>query len=270
MESNTKIAVLSLSGGMDSTCLLVHLLSLGYEVHCISFDYGQKHVVELNCARESIRYLRNVHEGTVNDLLPRITHKIVDLSSIMGLFHSALTSKNVEVPEGHYSEENMKKTVVPNRNAIFSSIIYGYALSIAEKEKCSVDISLGIHSGDHAIYPDCRPEFRDALEHAFKIGNWDSDKVSYYTPYLHGNKTTILQDCLENCAKLELDFDTVLKNTNTSYNPDEQGRASGKSGADVERVEAFLNIGRKDPIIYQQPWEEVVEHVKLVLQSGRV
>ena len=88
----------------------------------------------------------------------------------------------------------MKHTVVPNRYAIFASILYGYALSIATKNDTSVKIGLGVHSGDHEIYPDCRPEFYDALEHAFKVGNWDSEKVSFYLPYLEGDKETILMD----------------------------------------------------------------------------
>jgi len=271
-----KIAVLSLSGGMDSTCLLTHLLRNEYydKVYCISFNYGQKHNVELERAQANVQYIRNEEhrkwfkEGKSEDYESKIiSHKIVDLSSIMGMFNSALTSENVKVPEGHYSEENMKATVVPNRNAIFSSIIYGLALSLSKEFDTAVDISLGIHSGDHDIYPDCRPEFRDALEHAFKIGNWDSERVSYYTPYLTGNKTTILQDALENCKVLGIDFDKVLANTITSYNPDAKGRSSGKSGSDIERVEAFINIGRKDPIAYQQSWEEVVEHAKTILNE---
>ena len=93
------------------------------------------------------------------------------------VFHSALTTEDYEIPEGHYEEEQMKQTVVPNRNAIFASILYGYALSIALKNNEKVRIALGVHSGDHEIYPDCRPEFYEALENAFKIGNWESDKV---------------------------------------------------------------------------------------------
>ena len=91
----------------------------------------------------------------------------------MGLFHSALTSDDIEVPEGHYEEEQMKATVVPNRNAIFASILYGYALSVALREDTDVIIALGVHSGDHAIYPDCRPEFYEAIGNAFSVGNWD-------------------------------------------------------------------------------------------------
>lgn len=256
-----KVAVLSLSGGMDSTCLLIHLLANGYEVHCISFNYGQKHSIELERARQNINYLKSLGYS--------IPHTIVDLSSAMSHFESALISDSISVPEGHYEESNMKATVVPNRNAIFSSIIYGHALSLSTQLDCSVAISLGIHSGDHAIYPDCRQEFRDALEHAFKIGNWGGERVSYYTPYLHGNKTSILEDCLLNCQDLELDFDTILANTNTSYNPDMFGRSSGKSGADIERIEAFINIGRKDPVTYQQPWEVVRDHAISVLSKSK-
>ncbi len=258
-DSEKKLAVLSLSGGMDSTCLLIHLLALGNEVHCISFDYGQKHKVELERAKANVQYL--TEKGF------KVSHQIMDLSSVMGGFESALTTPGIEVPEGHYEQENMKMTVVPNRNAIFSSIVYGYALSLATKFGVNVNISLGIHSGDHAVYPDCCPEFRTALEHAFKIGNWDSEKVSYYVPYLEGNKTSILEDCLTNCTALNLDFDTVLGNTNTSYNPDSEGRASGKSGADIERIEAFINIGRKDPVEYQESWEIVKSHAIEVLKK---
>ena len=108
-------------------------------------------------------------------------------------------------------------------------------------------IALGVHSGDHAIYPDCRPEFYDAIGNAFAVGNWDSEKVSFQLPYIDGDKETILRDALISCQKLDLDFDTVFANTNTSYNPDSQGRSSGTSGADVERILAFHAIGRKDP-----------------------
>lgn len=253
-----KTAVLSLSGGMDSTCLLMHLLANNYQVHCISFDYGQKHKIELERATENIKFLQ------LKDF--PVSHKIVDLSSIMSCFNSALTSSTVEIPEGHYEEENMKATVVPNRNAIFSAIIYGYALSLSKDFDEDIDICLGIHSGDHAIYPDCREEFRDKLEEAFRVGNWDSERVSYFTPYIHENKTTILQDCLKSCEVLDVDFDTILRNTNTSYNPDSEGRSSGKSGADVERIEAFINIGRKDPVEYIKDWEEVKEDVIKLLE----
>ena len=169
-------AVMALSGGMDSTALLCRLLADGYEVSCISYNYGQKHIVEIDRAKANIEYLSD-NEITVE-------HRIVDLSGVMGIFNSALTNKDIEVPEGHYEEEQMKATVVPNRNAIFSSILYGYGLSIATHEDTDVSIALGVHSGDHAIYPDCRPEFYESIGESFAIGNWDSERISFHLPSL--------------------------------------------------------------------------------------
>jgi 7-cyano-7-deazaguanine synthase len=255
-------AVMALSGGMDSTGLLLRLLADGYSVSCISYDYGQKHSLELERAKANIEYLSQ------NGF--QIGHRQVDLSSAMSIFHSALTSSEIEIPEGHYEEEQMKATVVPNRNAIFSSILYGYALSIALREDCSVKIALGVHSGDHAIYPDCRPEFYNSLGEAFAEGNWDSEKVSFHLPYIEGDKESILIDALAACDALKLDFDTVFANTNTSYNPDSQGRASGNSGADVERILAFFAIGRADPVEYVKPWPVVLENALKAQLTHRV
>ena len=133
---------MALSGGMDSTALLCRLLADGYTVSCVSYDYGQKHVIEIERAKANIEYLAE------NNLF--VEHRIVDLSGVMGIFDSALTNKDIEIPEGHYEEEQMKATVVPNRNAIFSSILYGYALSIATQEDTDISIALGVHAGDHA------------------------------------------------------------------------------------------------------------------------
>ena len=244
--------VMALSGGMDSTSLLLRMLAHGHSVTCISYNYGQRHVVELERARDNIEYLESMGYS--------VEHMVVDLSSAMSSLASTLTDTSTEVPEGHYEEEQMKQTVVPNRNAIFASILYGYALSVALKKNEKVKIALGVHSGDHEIYPDCRPEFYDALGNAFKIGNWESDKVAFYLPYLKGDKQTILRDAQESLEKLNLNFDTIFANTNTSYNPDEQGRSSGKSGADIERILAFNAIGRRDPVPYVDSWPKVLEH----------
>ena len=246
-----KKAVISLSGGMDSTGLLVHLLAKGYEVYCLSFYYGQKHRVELERANSNVEYLKSKGYKV---------HQIVsDISGAMSVFDSALTTDDVEVPEGHYEQDNMKATVVPNRNAIFASVIYGYALSLANKFNEIINIGLGVHSGDHAIYPDCRPEFYEAIEKAFQIGNWDSDRVGFYLPYLDGDKYTILKDAEKSISKLDgIDFNVIFANTNTSYNPDEHGRSSGKSGADVERILAFNQLGKKDPVEYVDTWENVL------------
>jgi methionine-R-sulfoxide reductase len=184
----------------------------------------------------------------------------------MNLFHSSLIVGGEDVPQGHYEEEAMKATVVPNRNAIFASILYGYALSIALKENSDVVIALGVHSGDHEIYPDCRPEFYQAIGHAFAIGNWDSDKVSFKLPYLDGDKESILRDAEIAIENLGLDFSTIYRNTNTSYDPDEFGRASGNSGADIERILAFHAVGKEDPVEYVTSWKEVLSNA-LAIES---
>ena len=152
----------------------------------------------------------------------------------------------------------MKATVVPNRNAIFASILYGYALSISTKESIDVSIALGVHSEIMIFILTIRPEFYDSIGESFALGNWDSERVSFNLPYIDGDKVTILRRCLISCQKLGLDFDTVFANTNTSYNPDKQGRASGKSGADVERILAFHEIGRRDPVEYVDTWDVVL------------
>ena len=243
---------MALSGGMDSTSLLMRLLADGYKVDCLSYEYGQKHNVELDRAILNIQYLAS--KGF------EIKHKIIDISGAMATFESSLIGQGSEIPEGHYEAEQMKSTVVPNRNAIFASIMYGYALSISLRENCNVEIALGVHSGDHEIYPDCRPEFYHALEHAFAVGNWDSEKVRFSLPYLNGDKTSILSDAEKAIVALGLDFDTIFGNTNTSYNPDEQGRSSGRSGADIERILAFNAIGRCDPVEYQDSWSNVLRN----------
>ena len=222
---------MSFSGGMDSTSVLLRLIDEGYKIDCLSFNYGQKHIIEIEKASENINYLKEKGYD--------ITHKIVDLSSAMSIFHSSLTDNEMSVPEGHYEENQMKSTVVPNRNAIFSSIIYGYALSIVAREDVNVKIALGVHSGDHAIYPDCRPEFYQSLEKSLRLGNWDSERVDFYLPYIDGDKVTILNDAVKSCISIDVNFDIIFSNTITSYNPDSEGRSSGKSGSDIERILAF-------------------------------
>jgi 7-cyano-7-deazaguanine synthase len=298
----SKKAVLSLSGGMDSSTLLLHLLANGYEVTALGFDYGQKHHVELDRAKSLVEYLNGCSQKTEQDQLgtitvtgenfPLIKHQIIKLDGLQNLLHSALVTGGNDVPEGHYEQDNMKETVVPNRNKIFASLIQAAALSIATKgDKQEVAIAMGIHSGDHQIYPDCRQEFRDADMEAFKIGNWDSELVYHYTPYLDGNKFTILEDGLACCEKLGLDFNQVYKRTNTSYKPifiaamSHTDQITGKvtaltevgtwysdykSAASVERIEAFIRLGRPDPVNYADEngpvsWEVAKAAVEQVL-----
>jgi 7-cyano-7-deazaguanine synthase len=237
-----KHAVVSLSGGMDSSTLLLKCLDKFETVTALSFDYGQKHRVELKRARALVDYLkRNGHD---------VTYEVIKLDGLVKLLDSALVEGGDEVPEGHYAAENMKATVVPNRNKIFASISQAVALSVANRTKEPTSIALGIHAGDHDIYPDCRQEFRDADDKAFREGNWEADRVGYYTPYLKGDKFTILQDGEILCDKLGIDFDEVYARTNTSYKPTPEGWSDYKSASSVERVEAFIKLGRPDPVQY--------------------
>ncbi len=260
-----KHVVVSLSGGMDSSTLLLRALNEYKTVTALSFDYGQKHRVELERAQSLVDYLsKNGH---------KVTYKQIQLNGLVDLLDSALVTGGEDVPEGHYAEDNMKATVVPNRNKIFASIIQAVALSVANRTEENTDIALGIHAGDHSIYPDCRQEFRDADDDAFRLGNWEAERVNYWTPYLLGNKFTILQDGEILCEKLGLDFDEVYKRTMTSYKPIkivtsgfiqtspgvENTKFTSpvvtwfsdyKSASSVERVEAFIKLGRKDPAPY--------------------
>jgi 7-cyano-7-deazaguanine synthase len=279
-----KQAVLSLSGGMDSSTLLLHLLANGYEVTALSFDYGQKHSVELERAKELVKYLNAHSRHEDEQYYPKIKYQVIKLTGLDKLLNSALVKGGAEVPEGHYAEENMKATVVPNRNKIFSSIIQAVALSIADAKNTNVHIAMGIHAGDHAIYPDCRQEFRDIDYNAFVAGNWGAEKVTYYTPYLDGDKFSILEDGEVCCNKLGINFDEVYRRTNTSYkpmihivydnydNPSPEWFSDFKSASSVERVEAFIKLGRRDPVNYADEfgpvtWEYVKEYVSSVLDE---
>jgi 7-cyano-7-deazaguanine synthase len=219
-----------------------------------------------------------------------IKHQIIKLDGLSSLLNSALVEGGKDVPEGHYEQDNMKETVVPNRNKIFSSLIQAVALSVATsgEEAREVVIAMGIHAGDHAIYPDCRQEFRDVDMEAFRVGNWNNELVNFYTPYLDTDKFGILQDGLAACNKLGLDFDEVYKRTNTSYKPirlsNDVWLSDYKSAASVERVEAFIKLGRPDPVQYGEvveangikiggirvvKWAEVRAAVKEVLDAHK-
>jgi 7-cyano-7-deazaguanine synthase len=302
MEKNKKHVVISLSGGMDSSTLLLRCLKEYDTCTAISFDYGQKHSIELERAKSLVNILnfQRLVEGKSKNAYSMIKYQVIKLDGLSPLLNSALVTGGDEVPEGHYAEENMKATVVPNRNKIFASIVQAVALSIADQTGEQCDIALGIHAGDHSIYLDCRQEFRDADDHAFRIGNWGSEKVGYFTPYLHGMKFDILKDGEVLCKELGLDFNEVYSRTNTSYKPifiidavetlstvlnqelmnyDSTPKVKGKwysdykSASSVERVEAFIKLGRPDPAPYANEngpvtWEHVVEEVSKVLEEN--
>ena len=316
-----KHVVVSLSGGMDSSTLLLRCLKEYDSVTAISFDYGQKHRVELERAQSLVDYIRSTFFTNMEKSNPSISftppglyggkdesvikYRQIQLNGLVDLLDSALVTGGEDVPEGHYAEDNMKATVVPNRNKIFASITQAVALSVANRTGETCDIAMGIHAGDHAIYPDCRQEFRDADDAAFRMGNWDAERVGYFTPYLEGDKFTILQDGEVLCKELGLDFDEVYSRTNTSYKPiwipspvnqewlenellakigtEEElikthehyigeWYSDYKSASSVERVEAFIKLGRPDPVRYANEegpvtWEHVVEEVTKVLDN---
>lgn len=289
-----KHVVVSLSGGMDSSTLLLRCLKEYDSVTAISFDYGQKHRVELERAQSLIDYINGIQEMFSLDTLPNpIKYRQIKLDGLVDLLDSALVTGGKEVPEGHYEQDNMKETVVPNRNKMFASISQAVALSIANRTEETCDIALGIHAGDHAIYPDCRQEFRDADDAAFRIGNWDAERVNYFSPYLQGDKFDILKDGEVLCEELGLDFDEVYSRTNTSYKPIKivtngfiqtspentnwtspvvTWYSDYKSASSVERIEAFIKLGRKDPVAYADEtgpvtWEVARAAVEQVLQA---
>lgn len=279
-----KHCVVSLSGGMDSSTLLLRALKEYDTVTGISFDYGQKHRVELERAQQLIDYVNSNPMRVFNpdqtedrfvELYSEVNYRQIKLDGLSDLLDSALVEGGDDVPEGHYENENMKETVVPNRNKIFASITQAVALSVANRTGETCDIALGVHAGDFEVYPDCRQEFRDADDKAFREGNWNAEKVGYYTPYIKGNKFTILQDGEKLVEELGLSFDEVYKRTNTSYKPYPSGNSDYKSASSVERIEAFIELGRRDPVQYEDEsgevsYEVAEAHVKEILaQHGK-
>ena len=214
-------AVVIYSGGMDSFTILNRAIKEGFEVYALTFDYGQKH-------KKEIRYAESVCQEL------GISHRIIDITAINQLLQSSSLTSDKEIPEGHYEAANMKSTVVPNRNMILLSLAIGYAVDIDANR-----VYYGAHSGDHAIYPDCRPDFVHAMNRVAKLANYEP--VDIVTPYLNGDKIEILADGL----KMGLDYGKTW----TSYNGRE--KACGKCGSCVERLEAFDKNGAVDPLEYE-------------------
>lgn len=265
-----KFAVLSFSGGMDSSSLLLKLLAQGFHVTTISIDYGQKHKIELEKASQLIQLLQSKNLN--------VKHQNITISGISELLESSLVEGGDEIPTGHYSEENMKSTVVPNRNKIFSSIIQSIALSISLKTDSEVLIAMGAHAGDHDTYPDCRPIFRDKDYEAFITGNYvEAEKVKYYLPYIELDKSQVLKDGLNSCNILELDFKEVYNLTHTSYSTvkiNNELISDYSSSASVSRIEAFINNQIQDPIPYADPltkkildWNNVSQKVQKIIHD---
>jgi len=209
------------SGGMDSFTVLHKAIQAGHDVYALSFNYGQRHVRELQCAAEVCQALG-------------INHKIVDISAINQLLAGSSLTDNIDIPEGHYAADNMKSTVVPNRNMILLSLAVGYAVSLGASQ-----VYYGAHSGDHFIYPDCRPEFVQKMHDVCQIANYEP--VDIVSPYLSQTKIEILADGLA----MGLDY----SKTWTCYNGRE--KACGKCGSCQERLEAFTLNNTTDPLPYE-------------------
>ena len=214
-------AVVVYSGGMDSFTVLNTAIQNGLDVYALSFNYGQKHSKELKVAARACRELG-------------VSHKVVDITAINSLMANSSLTSDVEIPEGHYEDDNMKSTVVPNRNMVLLSMAIAYAVSLEAGK-----VYYGAHSGDHHIYPDCRPEFVEAMNAVSKIANYQS--VEIVTPFLHSSKGEILK------AGLEMNLNYA--NTWTCYNGRE--KSCGKCGACYERLEAFAEQGTTDPLDYE-------------------
>lgn len=235
-------AILSCSGGLDSTSLLLNLLKNNYNPHIINFNYGSKqNVFELMLLNRNIEYLES--KGFDIDC------KTLDISDAMANLSSSLTRKDIETPEGAYSRENQKVIFVPNRNAIFASIIYAQALSLYKDTGNDVSICMGIHANEVSVYPDCTPEFFDTLFNAFQKGNYNPEHIFAYNPYVNVTKQEVLEDAVDSCKKLGLDLNVIMKNTLSCYSP-KGSKACGKCPTCMERLEIFKNLGLKDPAEY--------------------
>ncbi len=218
-----KRVVLTLSGGMDSTTLLYQLLSQGHHVQALGIDYGQRHLKELDAAARICAQAE-------------VPFKSADLSAVVGfLAGSALTSPDVEIPSGEYDPESMKVTVVPNRNMLILAVALAWAIS----SECDT-VAYAAHAGDHEVYPDCRPEFVQAL--AKTAGLCHYEPIQLLAPFLHLGKT----DIVRLGSRLGVPYDLTW----SCYRGEELH--CGSCGTCRERANAFARAGVSDPTVYQR------------------
>ncbi len=218
-----KRVVLTLSGGMDSTTLLYQLLSQGHHVQALGIDYGQRHLKELDAAARICAQAE-------------VPFKSADLSAVVGfLAGSALTSPDVEIPSGEYDPESMKVTVVPNRNMLMLAVALAWAIS----SECDT-VAYAAHAGDHEVYPDCRPEFVQAL--AKTAGLCHYEPIQLLAPFLHLGKT----DIVRLGSRLGVPYDLTW----SCYRGEELH--CGSCGTCRERANAFARAGVSDPTVYQR------------------
>lgn len=238
MAGNDSCVVL-LSGGMDSSTLLAEAVQRFQKVRTLTFNYNQRHKREIESAKSVAAFYK-------------VPNTVVDVSMINSLLQgSSLTTEEVDVPKGHYEEQSMKATVVPGRNTILLSIAAGHAASIGFSH-----ISFAAHAGDHAIYPDCRDVYVDAMNRVFSLFHYFPVKV--WAPFLQGTKINIVKAGLEMGVPYQLTW--------TCYEGKEL--ACGKCGSCVERIEAFVTNKVVDPIQYEGGWDAVSQAAMLVLKSG--
>lgn len=213
-----------LSGGMDSTVLAYHLArSSGTHrlAGCVSVNYGQRHARELACAQRTARDLN-------------VPHYLLDLSGVRQHIGSSSLTGDMPVPHGHYAEANMKATVVPNRNMVLLSL--AVAVAIAHKAE---SVAYGAHAGDHAIYPDCRADFADAMRAAIALCDYTPPTLD--APFIGWTKAQIVAHGVT--------LGVPFEQTWTCYEGGDV--ACGKCGTCVERLEAFNLAGATDPLAYQ-------------------
>lgn len=221
MNSQKKV-VMALSGGLDSGTMLGYLINLGYEVECLNFSYGSKHNgFEMYAAKKLANHY-NIKVTTI------------ELNNIFVHFKSDLLLSGGEIPEGHYNDENMTKTVVPGRNSIFATILMGYAESIKAGK-----IALGVHRGDHNIYPDCRQEYIKVLDSLVYLAS--DKKIEVITPFIDMDKIEV--------CKIGNTLSVPFELTRTCYK--NQVLSCGKCGSCNERLEAFKMNNLEDPIQYE-------------------
>jgi len=218
------------SGGMDSVTL-AHKVAQEHElVGLVSFNYGQRHLKELDFAR-----------ACAEDL--GVEHIVIDISGIGRQLSGSALTDDVAVPDGHYAEETMRITVVPNRNAIMLAIAFGIAAARGAEA-----VATAVHGGDHFIYPDCRPGFTEAFETMQRQALAGVADVRLYTPYVHTDKAAIAAEGV----RLGVDY-------TRSWSCYKGGEIHcGRCGTCVERREAFHMAGAEDPTTYADPdfWKE--------------
>jgi 7-cyano-7-deazaguanine synthase len=217
--------VVIVSGGLDSVTLAHQLHAHGHALHLLSFDYGQRHRKELGFAARCASRLGAPHD-------------IVDLSAVGRLLGGSALTDAIAVPDGHYAEESMRVTVVPNRNAIMLSIAVGVAVAEGASR-----VGFAAHGGDHFIYPDCRPAFVEAFEEMTRLANEGFGDVTIEAPFLHMSKA----DIVRLGSELGVDF----ADTWSCYKGGEVHCRT--CGTCVERREAFELAGVADPTTYLAP-----------------